>query len=93
MNRLKELIITVLIVAIVNAVVLGIFAYLGKQFVSIATKSDITTAQTTILAEIKVIQNDLEHFQSDIKKIESNQTTDRETLVNHLESHVVSNNN
>ena len=42
MNRLKEVIITAVIVTIVNLVVVGISAYLGKQFVSIATKSDIT---------------------------------------------------
>ena len=84
MNRLKEVIITAVIVTIVNLVVVGISAYLGKQFVSIATKSDITTAQTTILTEIKIIQNDLKHFQSNIERVESSQAKNRETLVNHL---------
>ena len=93
MNRLKEVIITAVIVTIVNLVIVGTFAYLSKQFGSIATKSDITTAQTKILTEIQVIQNDLKHFRLNIEKVESSQSKDRETLVNHLQSHIVSNNN
>ena len=91
MNRWKEVFITAVCVAIINVVVVGIFASFGNLFGDIATKSDITAVKSEILTEIKVIQTNLEHFREDIERVESNQSKDHATLVNHLESHIASN--
>ena len=91
LNRWKEVFITAVCVAVINVIVVGIFASFGNLFGDIATKSDITAVKSEILTEIKVIQTNLEHFREDIERVESNQSKDHATLVNHLESHIASN--